>query len=119
MLRPFSIGRGSVAAIASLVLTVALSACSSSTGGSPSAPVGGSQAPHPSLAPGESAACLDLAQLGDLGETVSGAMQTVTDDLKAGNVAGAKTAAATTAKALRSLAEYVMAARPEASTAMP
>ena len=37
------------------------------------------------------------------------------DDLKAGNVDGAETAAATTAGALRSLADYVAAAQPQAA----
>ena len=116
MFRPFDIRRDAVVAIASVALIMGSSACSSSTGGSPSTPSGGTQAPRSSnVAPSASGACLDLARLGDLGETVSGAMQTMSDDLKAGNLDAAKAAAATTATGLRSLADYVATAQPPAA----
>ena len=105
-------GRGFMAAIATSALVIALAACSSSGGGSsPSAPAAASQAPVASVSPGGSGACLDKGQLGDLGETVATAMQTMSDDLKAGNVDGAKAAAATTVSGMRALADFVAPAQ--------
>jgi len=101
--------------IAMVALMPALAACAGTTGASPSAPAGGTAAPAASVAPAPGSACLDVAQLGDLGETVASAMQTVTDDLKAGNVDGATTAAGTAAGALRALADYVATAQPQAA----
>jgi hypothetical protein len=105
-------GRRFLAAIATTALVLVLTACSSSGAGtSPSAPAAASQAPAASGAPGASGACLDKAQLGDLGETVATAMQTMSDSLKTGNVDGAKSAAATTVSAMRALADYVAPAQ--------
>jgi hypothetical protein len=104
-----------------IVLSLALAGCTSaavtpSITPSPSVAPAPSEASTPSTSggPEASSACIDPGRLGDTAESVVVALQGLDTAVKASNVDGERASAVTASTGLRSVANLVAAARPDA-----
>jgi hypothetical protein len=110
--------------VGAIVLILALSACTPSTGAASLAPTPSNTATSAAAtpvspitnAPGPSGACIDTGQFADAGESVTVGLQGVVSALKLSNTDTARAAAGTTASGLRKLADLVGPVQPEAAT---
>ena len=106
-----------------IVLALALSACTPSTGAPSLAPTLSNAATNAAAttvlpttsAPGPSAACIDTGEFADNAESVVVVLQGVVSALKLSNIDQARTAAGTAASGLRRLADFVGPVQPEAA----
>jgi len=109
-----------------IVLVLALSACAPSSASSSLAPgpsiapsnVAASATPSVSGSPEPSGACIDRGQLADTADSANNALQGMVAALNANRIDEARGLAGTAASQMRSLADFVEAARPLAATGL-